>query len=354
MSRLITQNIVYAIYHKAKTISEIARELGVPAAFVENEMDALLENDFVEKVAATKYLTNVFIQHSTLETSEFGYKTVGEYAEIVGKEYVPLLMDAVAEMMQKQGIIYSPKKDLNHLMWTAITHACRMHLGLNDVVMKHSIKRKDGSEYVPFVSMNWDYDIKNLSFNPVLYYTNGDMTATVYQEESDARKDISYWQLDTYYDSRDDDIYDFPCTDMKYLYEHIKGEISKTPELADKYKRLYDKGYLVQDGDAEYVNMIVVKMTEAEFWERLPKMSDDLQKLGIEMSEKVFEFSKALYPKHIHELYKAMCRSKVTGQALRAHLLEKLSSNGVLKPLWDTQEKTVNMMLFSDVLPLGS
>jgi hypothetical protein len=70
------------------------------------------------------------------------------------------------------------------------------------------------------------------------------------------------------------------------------------------------------------------------------------------MSEKVFDFSKALYPKHIHELYKAMCRGKVTGQALRAHLLEKLSRNGVLKPLLDTQEKTVNMMLFCDVLPL--
>ena len=33
------------------------------------------------------------------------------------------------------------------------------------------------------------------------------------------------------------------------------GKLTKDAENADKYKRLYDKGYLVQENSGEYVNI---------------------------------------------------------------------------------------------------
>jgi len=46
LAKLISQNIAYAAYHEAKTITEIAGELGVPAAFVEDEVACLEDNGF--------------------------------------------------------------------------------------------------------------------------------------------------------------------------------------------------------------------------------------------------------------------------------------------------------------------
>jgi hypothetical protein len=348
MSKLLTQNIIYAIYHEAKTTSEIARELDVPAAFVEDEMKVLIENDFVEKVAGGKYLTNVYIQYNKKDIEEFIHRIVNEYAEIVYAEYVPTLVKTATEMFKQQDV-YSPENDLNYFMWSILTYACRMNTRYHEDVTKYYVKRKDGSEYVPCVWLEPEYKRDELSFNPMLYYVNGDMTGAVYTENHEEPLRNSYWQLDTYYDSRNG--IEFPCKDIKYLYENMKGKITKTLEQADNYKRLYDKGYLVQSGDTEYVNMVVMNTTEAEFWEKLPKVSDDLYKRMDEVTEKVYQFSKSHYPKHIQELYRTICGSKVVGKSLRTQILEKLYSNGTLKPLTENQKKTVNMILFCDVLP---
>ncbi|MCL2421940.1 MAG: RNA polymerase sigma factor, partial [Defluviitaleaceae bacterium] len=57
LSKLIAQNIAYAAYWQPKTISEIAEAIGVPAAFIEDEVAYLEAHSFLDKLAGGKYQT---------------------------------------------------------------------------------------------------------------------------------------------------------------------------------------------------------------------------------------------------------------------------------------------------------
>ena len=48
---------------------------------------------------------------------------------------------------------------------------------------------------------------------------------------------------------------------------------SKEPNHVEKYKSLYDKGYLVSQKDSDLVNMVTMSYSDLEFLETLPKMS---------------------------------------------------------------------------------
>ena len=50
--------------------------------------------------------------------------------------------------------------------------------------------------------------------------------------------------------------------DYEYLYEFMTGKITKDTVHADKFKRLFDKGYLATKGNSEYVNIIVTTLSQ--------------------------------------------------------------------------------------------
>ena len=52
----LAQNIAWAAYHKPRSISEIADELGISPVWIEDEVDELEENGFLDKIGG-KYLT---------------------------------------------------------------------------------------------------------------------------------------------------------------------------------------------------------------------------------------------------------------------------------------------------------
>lgn len=80
---LLTQNVAWVCYGKKLTVEEIARELGVPAVYLESILDRLVENDYMT-VQGGRYSTNFFIwdKETAVARLKYSYRVYREYADI--------------------------------------------------------------------------------------------------------------------------------------------------------------------------------------------------------------------------------------------------------------------------------
>ena len=344
LSKLIAQNIAYAAYHQPKTITEIAEVLGVSAAFVEDEIVYLEEHGFLDKLPRGKYQTNIYIMHITKETMERSYKIFKKYAKPMCEQYIPLVFDAMQNYTAKG--IYTPKDDMNFLMWAAISFACKHKFIFKPSAYesKYRVKRKDGGDYIAMAGILDEEELSSLSFDAEIYQAPNNMTRW-------GDSPVSSWQLTTYYDKRNLDYEDNRYEDYLWLYEYITGAISKTPVYADKFKRLYDKGYLVDEGTKEYVNMVVSSKSYGDFVKLLPAPSDAIRQLGDRLDNELYSLEKDQFPSHMKELYRLRCSNSFSEQDFVAYVLAELVADGTLKPLTDAQKVSVNTIMFCDVIP---
>jgi len=143
-----------------------------------------------------------------------------------------------------------------------------------------------------------------------------------------------------------DDQYD----DSVSLYEYMSGKLDKSPENVEKFQRMFDRGFLIDKGDTEQVNIVVSSLSKAEFDKLLPEMPEDLisivEKYQAEMNDEVFQNH---YPAHIKEAGLTMYYSNVPWMG-RIYIVDELVKRGVLKPLTDEQKKSVNILMFCEAL----
>lgn len=80
---LLTQNVAWVCYGKKLTVEEIARELGVPAVYLESILNRLVENDYMT-VQGGRYSTNFFIwdKETAVARLKYSYRVYREYADI--------------------------------------------------------------------------------------------------------------------------------------------------------------------------------------------------------------------------------------------------------------------------------
>ena len=339
----LTQNIAYAAYHSPKTITEIAEELGVSPIFIADEVRNLEENGFMDKLSGGKYRTNIYIAEKTKDVAEKTQLLREEYAKFICESYIPSVFEAVK--MLDMSKIYVPDNDFNFLMWTAIALALgksSLDQPYYDILDKYSVKRKDGGDYIAFADVEPDFE---LSFNKALYDTCGDMTRT------NEKYGLVGWQLGTYYDSRELSWRHCRDTDFDYLYEHISGKIKKDDVSLEKYQRLYEKGYLIKDGEKDKVTVLVSTYVGDDFMNLLPDPDDALKKKLEEYNKKYYEITKECYAEHMHGLHKASCSCAWATGPVRMTVIKQLLESGVLKMPTEEQRKALTTMLFCDVLP---
>jgi predicted DNA-binding transcriptional regulator len=351
-AKLISQNVAYAAYHEAKTITEIAQELGIPAVYIEDEVAHLEDNGFIDQVPGGKYLTNIFIHETPNDVQEQLKDIYIKSVKIVCEKYVPLIFDAMADYKQKG--IYSPQDDFNFLMWPAITWACGHKLCVCDEwskLPKYYAKHKDGGNYITNAFINRDFG-KN---------ENKGYEKFEYDCSCKDKYPVDAWQLSSCFDDRSGRLEDYFSKDIRwkdslimdyeYLYEYMTGKITKDPVHADKFKRLYDKGYLVTKGNSEYVNIIVMTLSQNEFTDMLPAIPDELKAVCEEVDKEVFMIKKAHYPPHMQDLCRIRFTNCLALNDNRMRVLEQLIAAGTLKPLTASQKLSVNTIMFCDVLP---
>lgn len=339
----LTQNIAYAAYHKPKTVAEIAEELGVSPIFIGDEVSFLEEYGFMDKLPAGKFRTNIYICESTKEIDEELNILYHKYAKLICEKYIPSVFEAVKKLDSSK--IYIPDNDFNFLLWAAVTLAVgksEISSYESDVIDRYTVKRKDGGSFIATADVESDYTV---SFDKKLYKTCGDMNckSNKYKAES--------WQFNTVYDTREGNWRDNPFTDYDYLYEHITKKIQKDDASLEKYRRLFEKGYLLSD-EKDKVNVIVTTYSSKEFFELLPATDSELNAELKKFNEKYYELTKNTVADHMLPLHKSACRFMSSDNRMRATVLELLVESDALKLPSEKQKHSLNTILFCDVLPV--
>ena len=337
----LTQNIVYSTYHEPKTVNEIAQELGVSPIFIEDEVNHLEEYGFLERLAAGKLRTTVYITENDEETEEKLHKLYQKYAVIICEKYIPSVLSALKDIDRSK--IYIPDNDENLLSFAAVTLAvgrATVEKYNDDIIEKYRIIRPDGGNFIAWAEVSSDF---NLSYNPELYSACGDMNC------KSKKYNISSWQFNSFYDSREGNWRDNPFTDYDYLYEHISNKITKDDASLEKYQRLYEKGYISVDSDK--VNVIVSLLSPEEFYSFVPAVDESLANELKSFNKEVFKITKHFCAPHMHDYHKAVCGFASSDNIMRTTVLELLVKNGILKLPKDGQKSALNTILFSDRLP---
>ena len=349
LHKLITQNIAYSAYHEAKTINEIAKELNVATAYVEDEIDILVDYGYMDKIAGNRYQTNILITQTTPEILNEKHEIYTKYAKIACDMYIPLLIRESKKVFNlfngKDRRVYTPKDDSNFFLWNIITFVCS-HKLIHDeksllMLNKFLVKRKNGGENIALACGDYrNFEWDKLIFDKDLLDFYGDLTL----QKGD---DLRAWQLGSRFDIRDEsNQYCFVENFADILYEHITRKLTKTPDNVYKYKALYDHDYLISDGVDDYVNIVVSSMKFPEFIEKFPSMPKGLKKFGKQLDEEIYNIDKVLYPKHLQDLCRAANLNSLSSTHIRFYILKQLFEDGVLKSLTENQKKTVNTIMF--------
>ena len=342
----LAQNITYAAYRQDRTVNEIAEELGVSPVFVEEEVSRLEEYGFMDKLPGDKYRTNIYITEDDEEKEEKEHLVKSKYAKILYEKYVPLVMDALSGL--SSGGIYTPEGDANFLAWSAVTYACCYKLyapggGEWKDHDKYKVKRPDGGDYIASAQVEKNI---NLSYDPKLYNTCGNMNRW-----SD-RYPIYAWQLNTCYDGRPGGWRDNVTQDYEALYEAYTGMITKDKANIGKFKRLYDKGYLIDIGGKDLVNMVVILKSNGDrLKESLPSMTDELIAASKELDGELYAIRKPCYPEHMQPLCKLWSSNLFTAGDMVARVLELCVAGGTLTLPAKDRAKGLTTILSADVLP---
>ena len=248
----LPQNICYCVRRKAKTINEIADDLGVSPVYIEGEVEFLEEYGFLLK-QKEKYIANFIMDESSEELlamqSRMYAEAAKEYADDLYEALMAsgLLDDPAIQCHQTDGEISMTEdipKDKNFLLWSLIPYITA-NAGknlLNATITRDEVAtiRPDGGNNIfraTIYNPNLNQSADILSFNETV---NGPCW-NVYNGRV-------LWQMDTQWSERNyllDYQYskDAERTLSFYLNEHV-DILSK-----DEYAWLAERGFVKTCGD---------------------------------------------------------------------------------------------------------
>ncbi|MCL2063616.1 MAG: hypothetical protein FWG98_04500, partial [Candidatus Cloacimonetes bacterium] len=76
-----------------------------------------------------------------------------------------------------------------------------------------------------------------------------------------------------------------------------------------------------------------------------------LKSISKKLDEEIFNVDKTQFPSHIHDLCRSWNTDVLASTEIRTRVLEQLLKKGMLKELTEAQKMTVNIVMFSDILP---
>jgi len=332
LAKSLTQNIAYAAYHQPRSINEIADELGVNPIFVKDEVDTLEEYGFMDKLSDGRYRTNIQIDIQSKESNEIYDRINPEYTKLFADRLFKPVLEGITEIPDWLSV---PDNDVNLLKWL-MTFVLASNLGYGKIDFgKYSVKRPDGGNYVAFAELLTEY---TPSYNK--YWCCGAMTRTVICGNTEA----SSWQMNCRFTDRQGNWQDNLSDDYCKLYYFISGKLPESPENAESYKRLLDKGYLLKGENGYKCNVIVCR--DAEKWNSfIPDVPVDIVKLSEEYSREAVKAELINQPKHMHAQITEFAKSAASG--LNTRIAENLLEAGVLKMPSDEQKKGLLTVMFA-------
>ena len=343
MGNKVNLNIVYSVYHTPRTKEEIAEELGVTPVFIEDSIKVLEENGFLVKKDG-KYTTYVKFSKTkySREMSEKKSKIQLEIAELIAREYAPLVIDAIKDVED----VYIPSGNRELLYATAIFHGIAEKCGISikKDYSKYDIKTTDGGDYIAFVDLKQECEDPDYVSTLTLpsYWACGSMT-----RDSD-KYPVYSWSIDSRYSSRQGGWQNNHISDYEYLYEAITGLIVENSATADKFNRLRERKFLAEDGS---VNIMMVKGKADDFFDKIPTLNNELKEKYANLALEFAMMEAKYYPPQMQDLVVGCEVGSFIGVKVALMVMDILYGNGTFAPLADNERVTTNLIMFSDKLP---
>lgn len=336
----LKMNIAWACYHQPKTLSEIARAIGVPNVYIADDLAKLVEYAYIDKLDNTKdpkYRTNMMLYDSR---QELDYGDIFEQAaQLLCEKYFPDIFKNFESDPKHWGLCCDGG-DVNYLKYDLVMLAL-LPLQMFDDSRRDDvrIKRPDGGCFAAFATVSDEAHAKNDT--PYPYWACGYMTRS--SEEFEA---VS---IDCRYADRQGGWADNLNSDWEYLVKFIKkGKDKLSPE---EYKRLCDKGYLYEDRVMPTVLKAELKEGEQIYsaWERLARekitVPEEIKVFAKHMDEVIIKEDLKHHPKHMRQAVISRSMNELAEADMLPRVIEKLLERGELKPLTDIQKKTVFSIL---------
>ena len=341
----LSLNIVYSVYYEPKTKQEIAEELGMTPVFVEDRIDYLEKNGFLVKLAGDRYTTYVKFDPETYsqEREDVRLKKKMEIAKLLIKDFVPKVREAVKGMED----VYIPGGNYELLEAAAIFYAVNNNcdLPIKKDLSKYNIKTTDGGKYIAYVNLpatrsdpDYTSDMKHPS-----YWACGNMNRW-----SEKYPSVYSWSIDSRYSSREGAWQNNLTKDYEYLYEFLTGRIADDDANAEKFKRLRTRKYLSEDGR---VNIMVIKSKKEDFFDRIPKLDDNLKKMFVDFALEAATLEANDYPAQMRDLVISWMAGGFINAAVALMVMDILYADGTFKPLTEDEKITSNLIMFCDILP---
>ena len=256
----ISQNIVYTVRNEAKSINEIADELGVSPVYIESEAEFLEEYGFLLK-HKDKYLSNILISEPTEEINRL-------HDEMYHKAARPFANELYAEL-EKSGLLdecvlggYNDTRDKNFLMWALVPFVTAF---CGESILDKSIAfsdvyaiRPDGGKNICYATVATP-DVKPPMYNEEMKKFKGPFWNGLTDK-------ISLWTVDSEWsDNRTEENYQLSVIrDLTLLNNYLNDVILSE----DDYAYLAEKGYISVSGNPDAMfktalRILYIKDTES-------------------------------------------------------------------------------------------
>ena len=341
LKRNLTQNIVYAMYHKPMSVNELAVELGTPAHFIEDEVAHLAEYGFITETAAKKYRTDFIIHDHSREQLQRTHKLYKECAAHIAELHFDAIMD-VQDQIEQSGILY-PENDFNFLLWTLLPKNIEeqaSRLGrLGPPAAKVVPLRKDGGQYIAYAELKRD-PFPDLGFDPQPYWRNGPMDRI-------DRGNFSIWRFDTFWSDRDGGWRNFTPGEVELCCRFGKGELPENDAHVEDYALLLSKQYLLKTAKGYTFNAVLVDRPETlrHIHTIIPDLSPAYAPAITKLYEQALRITMQGQPKHLEPQIAYMTWINSSGGALIAYILKHLVDQGKLREPLPEQRKTITMLM---------
>lgn len=337
LGRALAQNIVYAAYRKARTIREIAEELGMPPSLLEGEVRYLAEHDYLVESAPGKYRSNTIIWDATAELREAGHRLYQCCAVEIADAAFDALM-AVREQVEASGV-FVPAGDYNFLLWTLLPKYVEEQawrcLPAGASFEAVAPMRKDGGQYIAFATVERSVP-PALSFDPSRYAYCGTMNR--YREGSP----LYLWQLNTAWSDRRDWRY-LAFEDVEICAAFRSGALSDDEANRERYSFLLEKGYIRKTADGYAFNAVWIDSPETlrRLNDAMPDLSETYAPAIRRLYESLLKLTMQDQPKHLEPQIAHMVKGNACGGTLVTYVLKHLVDTGKLMEPLPHQRKTI-------------
>lgn len=343
----ISQNIVYTVRNEAKTINEIADELGVSPVYVESEAEYLEEYGFLLK-QKDKYLCNILISEPTEELNRLHDEMYLNAAKLFANElYDELAKSGLLDECALGG--FNDTRDNNFLMWALIPFITAFS---GESTLDKSITFSD------VYTMRPDGG-KNICYATV---ATPDVNLPMYNDEMKKFKGpfwngltdkITLWTIDSEWsDCRIEENYQLSVVrDLTLLNNYLNDVILSE----DDYAYLAEKGYISVSGNPDEIfrtALRIVYIKDAESRKKLLSVGDKIK----EKYKDDFEKLKAPYingvlqntPKHLQKMRMYGLQHIFYSDAwFILYCLKELVNNGKLTLPTEKQKQSLMTVLFN-------